>query len=92
MVCMRLNLTVGMSEQDTVEELTHLLRVTTEVNGVGLSDCVTRNGNRLRWSLERKEALDSDSQRAHQQKSASGEIALLCEEASSGRTSYPDCK
>ena len=44
MVSMRLNLTVRMSEQDTVEELTHLLRVTTDVNGVGLSDCVTRNG------------------------------------------------
>ena len=43
MVCMQLNLTVGMSEQNTVEELTHLLRVTTEVNRVRLGDCVTRN-------------------------------------------------
>ena len=86
MVCMRLNLTVGMSEQNTVEELTHLLRVTTEVNRVGLGDCVTRNslvtdcGGLLR---EKKLSI---------QKSVSDEIALLCEEASSGRISYPDCK
>ena len=38
MVCMRLDLTVGMPKQDTVEELTHLLRVTTEVNRVGLGN------------------------------------------------------
>ena len=50
MVCMRLDLTVRMSEQNTVEELTHLLRVTTEVNGEEEDE-----------SGERKEALDSDS-------------------------------
>jgi len=39
---MQLNLTVRMSKQNIVEELMHLLRVTTEVNRVGLGDCVTR--------------------------------------------------